>query len=76
MGRQTRVLDVGCGTGAQTLELASSSQAHIVAVDNHPPFIDELNRKARELGIANRLEDRVCDMRRLDFASGCFDVIW
>ena len=76
VGRQTRVLDVGCGTGAQTLDLANSSQAHIVAVDNHPPFIHELNRKARELGIANRLEGRVRDMRRLDFASGCFDVIW
>ena len=76
IGPATRVLDVGCGTGAQTLVLAESSPARIVAVDNHPPFVDELNRKARERGLADRLEARVADMRELDFADGAFDLIW
>ena len=76
VGPATRVLDVGCGTGAQTLVLAESSPARIVAVDNHPPFVDELNRKARERALADRLEARVADMRELDFADGSFDVIW
>ena len=76
VGPATRVLDVGCGTGAQTLVLAESSPARIVAVDNHPPFIDALNRTARGLGLADRLEARVADMRRLDFADGSFDLIW
>ena len=78
VGPQTCVLDVGCGTGAQTLVLAESSPAHIFAVDNHPPFIDALNRKALELGLADRVEGRVADMRRLgvDFLDGAFDLIW
>ena len=76
VGPQTRVLDVGCGTGAQTLVLADSSPARIVAVDNHPPFIDALNRTARELGLAKQVEGRVGDMRLLDFADGSFDLIW
>ena len=76
VGPQTCVLDVGCGTGAQTLVLADSSPARIVAVDIHPPFIDALNRKAHELSVADRLEARVGDMRRLDFADGSFDLIW
>ena len=76
VGPDTRVLDIGCGTGAQTLVLAQSSPARMVAVDIHPPFIDELNRKAHELGITDRLEARVADMRQLDFASGSFDLIW
>ena len=76
VGPRTRVLDVGCGTGAQTLVLAESSSARIVAVDNHPPFIDALNSKAQELGITDRLEARVADMRRLDFGDGSFDLIW
>ena len=41
-----------------------------------PPFIEALNRKAQELGLADRLEARVADMRRLDFADGSFDLIW
>ena len=70
VGPTTRVLDVGCGTGAQTLALAHSSPARIVAIDNHPPFIHALNREARRLGVADRLEARVADMRRLGFAEG------
>ena len=76
VGPRTRVLDVGCGTGAQALVLAHSSPARIVAVDIHPPFVEALNRKARELGIAGRLEARVADMRQLDFANRSFDLIW
>ena len=76
VGPRTRVLDLGCGTGAQSLVLAHSSPACIVAVDNHPPFIDALNREARRLDIADRLEARVADMRSLDFADGSFDLIW
>ena len=76
VGPRTRVLDVGCGTGAQTLVLALDSPARIVAVDNHPPYIDVLNREAHRLGVADRLEARVADMRRLDFPDRSFDLIW
>jgi len=76
VGPRTRVLDIGCGTGAQSLVLAHASPARIVAVDNHAPFVDALKREARRLGIAGRLEARVADMRSLDFADGSFDVIW
>ncbi len=76
VGPETRVLDVGCGTGAQTLVLADSSPVRIVAVDSHPPFIDILNRSAHRLGIADRVEGRVADMRRLHFADGSFHLIW
>ncbi len=52
-----------------------SARSRIVAVDNHPPFIHILNREAQRLGVANRLEARVADMRRLDFADDSFDLI-
>ena len=73
---QTRVLDLGCGSGAQTRVLAQSSPARVVAVDIHAPFVDIVNREARSLGSADRLDARVGDMRRLDFAPGSFDLIW
>jgi ubiquinone/menaquinone biosynthesis C-methylase UbiE len=76
IGPDSRVLDIGCGTGLQTRVLARASPARFVAVDFHPPFIDLLNREAQSLGIADRLDARVGDMRQLDFAPHSFDLIW
>lgn len=76
IGPESHVLDLGCGTGLQTRVLAQNLPARFVAVDNHPPFVDLLNREAQRLGIADRLEARVGDMQRLDFAPGSFDLIW
>ena len=76
VGPETRVLDLGCGTGAQTLALARSSRARILAIDNHPTFIDALEREVRRLGLDDRVEARVGDMGHLEFEAGSFDLIW
>ena len=76
VGPETRVLDLGCGTGLQTRVLAQSSPARFIAVDSYQPFVEILNHEARHLGLADRLEARVGDMQRLDFAPGSFDLIW
>lgn len=72
----TRVLDVGCGTGVQTRVLAQHSAAHVVAIDNHAPFIKEVTRLAQACGLADRIDARVGDMRNLELPPGSFDVIW
>lgn len=76
VGPHTRVLDIGCGTGTQTSVLARNCPASFVAVDNHAPFVGELQRRADRLGFADRLDARVGDMRQLDFPPGSFDVLW
>lgn len=72
----SRVLDIGCGTGTQTLVLAEHSPARIVAIDNHPPFVDALNQRARERGLADRIDARLGDMRALDTNLAPVDLIW
>jgi len=74
--RRHRILDIGCGSGAQTLDLARATDAQIVAVDNHPPFVDQLVRRASELGLGERITAQVGDMTDLRFPDGSFDVVW
>lgn len=49
-----RVLDVGCGAGTTTMELAASAApGEAVGVDFSAPMIHEANRRAEARGIAN-----------------------
>lgn len=71
------VLDVGCGPGMQTLHLAELlPEARITAVDLHPPFVEEVSRRAAEAGVADRVSAQVGDMADLHFAPASFDLIW
>jgi SAM-dependent methyltransferase len=73
----TRVLDIGCGPGAQTLDLARLLPgAHITAIDLHAPYLAALNRAAAAAGLGPRIETRAADMAALPFEDGAFDLIW
>lgn len=72
-----RVLDIGCGPGMQTMDLAELlPAASIVAVDLHPAFVAETRRRAEERGVAPRVEVREADMRTLPFDEASFDLVW
>lgn len=76
IGPQTRVLNPGAGTGLEARVLAENAPVQITAIDNHQPYVEELNRQAHALGIADRLKGHVGDMHRLEFPPGSFDLIW
>jgi SAM-dependent methyltransferase len=73
---QPRILDLGCGSGAQALELAGLCRGRITAVDNHPAFVEALRLRAEQLGLSGRIAAQVGDMRNLSFPPGSFDLIW
>ena len=73
---QPAILDVGCGTGRQTLVLAKLSKGNITALDNHQPFIEVLKRDVRRTGYADRIHGIVGDMNSMNFPEKSFDVIW
>lgn len=71
------VLDVGCGPGMQTLDLASlMADARIEAVDAYPGFIDEARRRAEAAGVDDRVTFNIGDMNHLAFDENSFDLIW
>ena len=72
-----QVLDLACGPGAQTIDLATLlPQATICAVDAHQPFVDETNRRAAALGLNDRVRALCGDMRSLPLLPSSFDLIW
>jgi SAM-dependent methyltransferase len=76
VGPDFRVLDIGCGNGAQTLHLATELGCRVTAVDNHQPYLDELVRRAAAQGVADRIETRCADMKGLDLGGETFDLVW
>lgn len=74
--RDQRILDIGCGSGTQTLDLARATDAQLVGVDTHAPFLEQLERRAAALGLEGRVEAQLADMTALPFPDGSFDVLW
>lgn len=71
-----RVLDIGCGPGAQSLELARLVTGTIVSVDLHPPFLRDLRQRATVEGSAERIHPACMSMTEMGFAPASFDLIW
>jgi SAM-dependent methyltransferase len=70
------VLDVGCGPGAQTIDLGIAGASRITAIDQHLPYLDELSERARAAGLAGRVHPVRASMFALPFARSTFDVVW
>jgi len=73
---QPNILDVGCGSGMQTLELARISEGQITALDNYQPYLDDLKRRAEYAGFNNRIRTVNGSMFELPFVKGFFELIW
>lgn len=71
-----RILDVGCGPGMQTIELAKLSDGQIEELDSHQPFLDQLESSAKKQGLGGRIQLVKGDMFDLKFAKESFDLIW
>ncbi len=70
------VADIGCGTGASTLVLARELDARITAVDFLSPFLERLEDRARDAGLADRIETLEASMGALPFEPASLDAIW
>ena len=71
-----QIMDVGCGPGKQTFDLAMLCNGIIHAVDFYQPFLDRLQEKAKRLSLSDRIHVHRCDMNLLPFEPGAFNLIW
>jgi ubiquinone/menaquinone biosynthesis C-methylase UbiE len=71
-----KILDIGCGTGEQTIELAKISKGKIIALDNHQPFLDILKRNATKSGLSDLITTKNLSMLNMHFEDNSFDIVW
>ena len=76
-GQPRRILDLGTGTGTFALALARRFEgADVLAVDVSPAMLDRLRAKARELGMAGRIQAVQADLDTQWPATGPVDLVW
>ncbi len=72
----SKIADLGCGTGGQTITLAQNTSAHITALDLFPLFIEKLKFQTDKLKLSDRIQGIIGSMDNLPFKEEEFDVIW
>ncbi|NEQ49777.1 MAG: methyltransferase domain-containing protein [Leptolyngbya sp. SIO3F4] len=72
----SRILDVGCGPGMQTVELLNLTSGTVVALDLLPEMIARVRASAESAGVSARLETLEQDMTKMTFPESSFDVVW
>ncbi|MDR0561361.1 MAG: class I SAM-dependent methyltransferase [Spirochaetaceae bacterium] len=73
---ESKIADLGCGTGGQTMVLAQNTKGVITALDLFPGSIDKLNSTAGKLRLQDRVKGIVGSMDNLPFQHDEFDLIW
>jgi len=76
LNEKSKILDIGCGTGGQTITLAKNTDAQITAIDMLPQFLEKLMQKVKENNLIDRITAKEMLMDRLTFDEKSFDVIW
>ncbi len=72
----SRIVDLGCGTGGQTMVLAQNVPGQITGLDLFPEFIRIFNRNAGQLGLSDKVKGIVGSMDNLPFEKESLDLIW
>jgi ubiquinone/menaquinone biosynthesis C-methylase UbiE len=72
----SRIADIGCGTGGQTMVLAKHTAGSITGIDLFPAFIDLFNANAVKSGVDDRVRGVTGSMDNLPFQDEELDLIW
>ncbi len=75
-GADKKLLDIGCGSGSQTFDIAEVFDGKITAVDYTDLLIDEFKNKLAKTSFTSRVEIKKGDMNDLAEEEKSYDIIW
>jgi SAM-dependent methyltransferase len=70
------ILDLGCGPGRQSLVLARETGGLVTAIDQLPPFLEQLDERAKAAQLSDHIITVQASMDDLPYEDGSFDLIW
>jgi len=73
---KSKIADIGCGTGGQTMVLGENTPCEIIGVDAWPDFINQFNQNAQIKNLQDRVKGIVGNMENLPFQEEELDLIW
>jgi ubiquinone/menaquinone biosynthesis C-methylase UbiE len=73
---EPRILDIGCGSGIPTLELARLGQGAVTGIDIDQSALDRFAGRIEEADLGNHVQVINCSMREMHFANKSYDIIW
>ena len=73
---KSKIADIGCGTGGQTMVLAQNTPCEIIGVDLAPDFINQFNQNAQSRNLQDKVKGVVGNMENLPFQEEELDLIW
>ena len=70
------ILDIGCGLGTPTMELARLSNGNILGLDIDEALLDDLTKRIEKAGLSDSVRTLKCSMFEMEFPEESFDIIW
>jgi ubiquinone/menaquinone biosynthesis C-methylase UbiE len=70
------ILDIGCGSGISTQELAKLSRGKMIGIDIDQAALDKFAGRIRKAGLADQIQVMNCSMFDMGFPDKSFDIVW
>ncbi|MFX1571815.1 MAG: class I SAM-dependent methyltransferase [Promethearchaeota archaeon] len=71
-----RILDVGCGTGVSTIELANLSEGEVIGLDIDQLALERFKEKIKNFGFESRVKIVNTSFFNNNFSDESVDIIW
>jgi len=71
-----KILDVGCGSGVPTIELAYLSEGEIIGLDVDQKELEKFKEKIKKLGLKHRIKAVNTSFFHNNYSDESIDIIW
>jgi ubiquinone/menaquinone biosynthesis C-methylase UbiE len=71
-----RILDIGCGSGVPTMELARLSNGEVIGLDIDQDMLEVFRGKVEKAGLWDKVKVMYCSLLDMEFPDESFDMIW